>query len=169
MKNIESIILYCENCESIEIEGRYIGEIELIGLKQIITRYGEYRICEDFILEINRDADKKYKSFGMISDEILFERLINIRDIVSITIRYNDGSLEDNMYMPYREEENNYQTNRYQHVYKSNLNHLYIVCSKEKEISDYFDMEYINDEKAMNIYWKMLESKKNIKGDEGYE
>lgn len=161
MKNIESIILHCENCESLEIEGRHIGEIEIRGLKQCIRRYGNgirnYRICDDFVLEIHKDADKKYKSFGMISDEVLFNRLMNTRDIVLITIKYNDGTIDDDIYIPYHEEENTFSMNTYQYVYYSVPHHLYIVCSKENKISDYFDMNYINDEKAMNIHWKMIQ------------
>ena len=134
MKNIESIILHCENCESIEIEGRYIGEFEIIGLKNVIKRHGneikEYRICEDFILEIHKDADKKYKSFGMISDESLFVRLMDTRDIISITIKYNDKTIDDDIYLPYKEEDNTYQKNRYQHMYYSIPEHLYIICTK---------------------------------------
>lgn len=161
MKNIESIILHCENCESIEIEGRYIGELEIRGLKDVIKRHGSgiknYRTCEDFVLEIHRDADKKYKSFGIISDEVLFNRLMNTRDIVSITIKYNDGTIDDDIYIPYNEEENTFSMNKYQHVYYSIPHHLYIVCSKENKISDYFDMHYINDEKAIDIHWKMIQ------------
>lgn len=161
MKNIESIILHCENCESIEIEGRYIGEIEIRGLKQCIRRHGNsirnYRTCEDFVLEIHRDADKKYKSFGMISEDVLFNRILNTKDIVSITIKYNDRTMDDDIYVPYNEEENTFSINKYQHVYYSIPHHLYIVCSKENDISDYFDIHYINDIKAMDIHWKMIQ------------
>lgn len=161
MKNIESIILHCENCESIEIEGRYIGEIEIRGLKDVIKRHGSgiknYRTCEHFVLEIHRDADKRYKSFGMISDDVLFNRLLNTRDIVSITIKYNDGTIDDDIYIPYNEQENTFSMNEYQHVYYSIPHHLYIVCSKENKVSDYFDMHYINDTKAIDIHWKMIQ------------
>ena len=161
MKNIESIILHFENCESIEIEGRHIGEIEVRGLKQCISRHGNsirnYRICDDFVLEIHKDADKRYKSFGMISDDVLFNRLLNTKDIVSITIKYNDGTIDDDIYVPYNEDENTFSINKNQHVYYSILNHLYIVCSKENLIKDYFDIGYINDEKAMKIHWKMIQ------------
>lgn len=161
MKNIESIVLHFENCESIEIEGRYIGEIEIRGLKQVIRRHANsiktYRTCEDFVLEIHKDADKKYKSFGMISDKVLFNRLMDTRDIVSITIKYNDGTIDDDIYIPYHEEENTFLMNKYQYVYYSIPHHLYIVCSKENLIKDYFDITYINDEKAMNIHWKMIQ------------
>ena len=160
MKNIESIILHFENCESIEIEGRHIGEIEIRGLKQCIGRHGNgirnYRICDDFVLEIHKDADKRYKSFGMISDDVLFNRLLNTKDIVSITIKYNDGTIDDDIYIPYKEEDT-FLSNEYQKVYKSGPNHLYIVCSKDNLIKDYFDINYINDEKAMNIHWKMIQ------------
>lgn len=161
MKNIESIILHFENCESIEIEGRYIGEIEVRGLKQVISRHGngirDYRICDDFVLEIHKDADKRYKSFGMISDDVLFNRLMNTRDIVSITIKYNDGSIDNDIYVPYHEEENTFSMNKYQYIYYSIPHHLYIVCSKENKISDYFDIHYINDTKAIDIHWKMIQ------------
>lgn len=161
MKNIESIILHCENCESIEIEGRYIGEFEIRGLKDVIKRHGnsikEYRTCENLVLEIYRDADKKYKSFGMISDQTLFVRLMDTRDIVSITIKYNDGTIDDDIYIPYNEQENTFSINEYQHVYYSIPHDLYIVCSKENKVSDYFDMHYINDTKAIDIHWKMIQ------------
>lgn len=161
MKNIESIVLHFENCESIEIEGRYIGEIEIRGLKQVIRRHANsiktYRTCEDFVLEIHRDANKKYKFFGMISDDVLFNRIMNTKDIVSITIKYNDRTIDDDIYIPYNEEENTFAINKYQHVYYSIPNHLYIVCSKDKKISDYFDMNYINDEIAMDMHWKIMQ------------
>lgn len=161
MKNIESIILHCENCESIEIEGRHIGEIFIDGMKEVIRRRGnkitKYRICEDFVLEIHRDANKRYKTFGMISDDVLFDRIINARDIVSITIKYDDKTIDDDIYILYKEEDT-FLSNEYQNVYKSGLNHLYIVCSKDNSIRDYCDINYINDEKAMNIHWKMLQT-----------
>lgn len=160
MKNIESIILHFENCESIEIEGRHIGEIEVRGLKQVISRHGNgirnYRICDDFVLEIHKNADKKYHSFGMISDDVLFNRLMNTKDIVSLTIKYNDGTIDDDIYIPYKEEDT-FLSNEYQKVYKSGPNHLYIVCSKENLIKDYFDIGYINDEKSIDIHWKMIQ------------
>ena len=161
MKNIESVILYFENCESIEIEGRHIGELEIRGLKDVIKRHGSgiknYRTCEDFIIEIHKDADKKYKSFGMISDQTLFVRLMNTRDITSITVKYDDGSIDDNIYVLYKEQENTFSMNEYQHVYYSIPHHLYIVCSKENKVSDYFDMHYINNTKAIDIHWKMMQ------------
>lgn len=160
MKNIESIILYCENCESIEIEGRYIGEILVLGMKENIKRHGnalrQYRRCEDFVLEIHKDANKKYKTFGMISDDVLFDRISNVPDIVSITIKYDDGTMDDNIYVPYKEQDT-FLVNKYQNVYCSDVNHLYVICSKESLVGDYFDMGYINDEKAMNIHWKMIQ------------
>ena len=161
MKNIESIILHFENCESIEIEGRHIGEIEVRGLKQVITSHGNgirnYRICDDFVLEINKNANKKYHSFGMISDDVLFNRLMNTKDIVSLTIKYNDGTIDDDIYVPYNEDENTFVINKNQDVYYSIPHHLYIVCSKENKISDYFDIGYINDERAIDIHWRMIQ------------
>ena len=116
MKNIENIRLHCENCEVIEIEGRYIGEIQINGLTQNLRRHGNeikhYKTCEYFVLEIHRDANKKYKSFGMISDVLLFERIFNTQDIVSITIKYNDRTIDDNIYIPYNEEENTFAINK---------------------------------------------------------
>ena len=160
MKNIESIILHCENCESIEIEGRYIGEIFISGIQENIRRHGNairnYKSCKDFVLEIHRDANKKYKTFGMISDDVLFTRIINTRDIVSITIKYDDKSIDDDIHVPYKEEDT-FLSNEYQKVYKSGPNHLYIVCSKDNLIDTYCDIDYLNDEKAMNIHWKMIQ------------
>ena len=160
MKNIESVILHCENCESLEIEGRHIGEIFIVGMKENIRRHAntvkQYRKCEDFVLEIHRDANKKYKTFGMISDDILFNRINEIPDIVSITIKYDDRTVDDNIYVSYKEKET-FLINEYQHTYKSKSNHLYIVCSKDSSICDYFDLSYIDDEKAMNIHWKMIQ------------
>lgn len=160
MKNIESIILHCENCESIEIEGRHIGEIEIKGLTQNLRRHGNeikyYKTCEDFVLEIHKDSNKRYKTFGMISDDVLFDRIINVPDIVSITIKYNDGTIDDNIYVPYKEKDT-FLINKYQHTYCSGAKHLYIICSKENLIGDYFDIGYINDEKSMNIHWKMIQ------------
>ena len=161
MKNIESIILHCENCESLEVEGRHIGEIFIIDIKENICKHGSgirhYKTCEDFVLEINSDANKRYKTFGLMSDDTLFDRITNQKDIVSITIKYNDRSIDDDIYVQYKEKET-FLSNEYQNVYMSNLNHLYIVCSKEKIINDYFDISYINDEKAMNIHWKMIKN-----------
>ena len=159
MKNIENIRLHCENCEVIEIEGRHIGEIQINGLTQNLRRHGNeikyYKTCEYFVLEIHRDANKKYKSFGMISDVLLFERIFNTQDIVSITIKYDNGII-DEVYLPYKEKDT-FLTNEYQKVYISSVNHLYIICSKNNIPNDYFDIGYINDEKAMNIHWKMIQ------------
>jgi hypothetical protein len=161
MKNIESIILHCENCETIKIEGRHIGVIQINGLTQNIGRHGDkikyYKTCSDFVLEIHRDANTRYKTFGMISDALLFERISDTPDIITITIKYDDGTIDDDIYVCYKGK-NSFFINEYQKVYKSKIGHLYIVCSKENTINDYFDIGYINDEKAMNIHWKMIKN-----------
>ena len=69
----------------------------------------------------------------------------------------NDGTIDDDIYIPYHEEENTFSMNEYQYVYYSIPHHLYIVCSKENKIFDYFDMHYINDTKAIDIHWKMIQ------------
>ena len=93
-----------------------------------------------------------------VKANIAFEKGVKDLNVTthSITIKYDDRTVDDNIYVSYKEKET-FLINEYQHTYKSKSNHLYIVCSKDSSICDYFDLSYIDDEKAMNIHWKMIQ------------
>ena len=98
---IRKIELGLENCETITIDGKYIGHFYAGDIKKEIARVAcndnsMHEICHSFCIEIHKDANKKYAPFGIEKDETLtFNRLMEWNDITDITIHLYDQYDED--------------------------------------------------------------------------
>lgn len=96
---IKQIDFILENCEIVSIPGYYIGFIDINDIKTNISRVAcncvmEMRVCNDFAIEIHRDANKKYAPFDIDDPERItstFDRLTKWRDITSIELTLTDN------------------------------------------------------------------------------
>lgn len=99
-EGIDYIELEFENCESVRIPRKYIGEFVIDNIKKSFRRtavnhIGECTIAKNIAFSINRDYDIKPCPSYMLGQKIdeseadysVFER-INIGDITHITITY---------------------------------------------------------------------------------
>jgi hypothetical protein len=162
---INKIELVLENCESLIIEGKYIGDFIIDNIKTTITRQGcnyigKYQYCEDLALEISSIANTNYPvPWGGMSDCTLFQRLSNHRDITSIKVYYDDIETPDVLYVEYEAEVENRlgSNNIHQKSYISGLDNLYIVISKDKNISSYFNLYDINNKESMDFKYQMYD------------
>ena len=165
MKNIKSIELILENCDSIKIERDkigefFLGEIETKIARMAVNSIAKYKKSNLFLLELFKKADVNYHPFGMDEEESVFNRLTTWHDITGIDIIYENGKVENYLFSY---DEGEYENelgavNINEDTYISELGNLYIVISKDKKkVTDYFSLEDINDEAQMKFKEQMYE------------
>ena len=185
MNRLNEITFGLENCESITVQGKYVGEFRATDFRKEIARVAmnaicEQEVCEKFFLELHRDADKEYAPFGIDdSKTTVFRRLTEFGDITSIQFTLTDDDVyyeckvasdentkECDYLLVYDSEYDSLgANNRNQKSFLSDNGWLYIVVSKGKEeVRDIFDMNEINSAD----YAKFVEDMYDI-GDKGWE
>ena len=157
--NLEKIVFVLENCDVIEIPGKYVGDMSAHNLKTTIRRvacnaFGECRVCEVFYIEIHRDAEGVRYPFDdpqLQGAHSLFERL-SCGDITSVRM-VMDGS-EKEFFVPWNPEDeyhNSWQVSRI-----SKCGHLYITISEESIFDEVFPAGEIDDSEMMDFHMDML-------------
>ena len=168
---LKYITFILENCDSITIDGKYVGDFIVADIKTEIKRIASNAInkidfVDMFAIEIHKDANKERYQFDQTDfadwKQMTFDRLNKYHDIVSIEFElYDDYAEEDETpciehYAYYvdwtgdSDEINNAQNN-----YVSKDGHLYIVISANKTIEDFFDKEEIDDSDYMDFHFSM--------------
>lgn len=158
MKEVKSITLVLENCETIKLDRKHIGSFLVDNIKYSISRMAcnsisTFTFCENFAIEINRNASKVGTNYNSNQDAL--KRLITYSDITAIDIKYEDDT-EEYIYVDWNEENNHCNNNNQKH-YMNKFGDLYIVVSSGKVIDDYFDIEEIEDEEDIDFTWVMYE------------
>jgi len=165
---IKQIELILENCDVITIDGKYIGDFLIDNIHTSIARIAcnaieEMRYADTIMMEIHKDANKIRYQFGQTDveefEQLTFDRLIGCGDITSITfelVNENDTHSKKHHYYVNWTGDSDY-VNEAQKSYISECGHLYIVISKDDDISDFFDMEEINDPDNMDFKFDMLD------------
>lgn len=171
LKNITFVL---ENCDSITIDGKYIGDFYVGDIKREIKRIASNAICEmnitnNFMIEIHKDANVKRCDFFDVfsftdkeNSHMTFDRFLECNDITSIDFvleeESNDFDYPCKAYSYYVNwvGDSDY-VNEAQKTYLSKAGHLYIVISKEEYVSDFFDLEEINDEDEMAFKFSMYD------------
>ena len=166
---IKYLDLTLENCERIRIDGKYIGMFLVDDLHTYFARVAcnaieKMETCHTFAMEIHKDADKKYDSFGRESETTAFTRIKEWNDITYVYFVLEETYVEDGS-IPKTEEysygvcwtgnsdyENEAQTN-----YISELGHMYIVISDKNKFEDLFDKEEINDAEYIDFHMSMFD------------
>lgn len=157
MKSVKSVEFVFENCECFSIDAKYFGTLKLSDFHLCIQRIAANAIVKmncvgTVAMEIFSDGNKKYAPFGCEDEaEKCFDRLNMYHDITSIEIIYDDDTSET-YYVDYEGD----ATNEYQKNYMNNFGDMYIVISKDKGISDFFDEDEINDEEIISFAKDMI-------------
>lgn len=170
IKYIEFIF---ENCDSIKIEGKYIGYFLVDDLKTSIKRIAINSIkkmdsANIVAIEIHKDTNKERCAFGQnhFEDfkEMTFDRFKKYGDITSIQFELEEDYVEEGR-SPRREYYDYYVSwtgdneyvNEAQKTYLSKSGNLYIVIADKKNIEDFFCLEDIEDEEYMDFHFNMYD------------
>jgi len=159
MKEIKSLELHLENCETVVVDRKYIGMFLLDEYNKYFNRCALNSISggESFnklILQIHPDLDKtEQDNLFQFDDEpkrLPIKRLHEHNDITQITINFEDGTNE-HYFITWSEESE--WNNEYQ---KSHINkhtgELFIVVDKDNTIEDYFKWEIENKDFEMTMW-----------------
>lgn len=170
---IKQIDFILENCEIVSIPGYYIGFIDINDIKTNISRVAcncvmEMRVCNDFAIEIHRDANKKYAPFDIDDPERItstFDRLTKWRDITSIELTLTDNEyydedfdehIETNKIFLHWTGDNEFE-NAGQLCYINKSGDLYITVNDgKKSMYDVFGKE-IDDPECVDLHFEFMD------------
>lgn len=158
MKEVKSIALVLENCEVITIAREHIGKFHCKDITSTIARIAcnsisKKQYCGEFYLEMHKNADGHYSSFGEESDETVFKRLA-YDDITRIKIIYEDDTVEYYI-MPWEDADITGCNNEYQTSYVSKCGNMYICICRDKSIEDMVDFDSIDNLPVMESLWEI--------------
>ena len=168
---LRSIEFILENCDSIVVDGKYIGEFIVDDIKTSISRIAcnainRMDVTNTVAIELHKDSNKERHAFGCNSfeSETVFDRLEG-NDITSIRFDLVDEftSAESgepkvehyDYYIDWVGEGDDDSVNSAQSTYISECGNLYLVICKDKTIDDFFNKEEINDEDCVNFSFDM--------------
>lgn len=122
MKELNSIVLIFENTDSMEINADYIRGLSINGITKSIGQIDYYekdieeqKSAQEVYFIIKESTKLKYNPFNFENKEIIFNRLIEFKDITHITLVYSDESRQTFL-VPYKETgdgNNDYQLVEY--------------------------------------------------------
>lgn len=152
MKSIKKLSIIFENCESVNIETDYIGYVELSDIKNSIRKVacnciGYSSVCETFLISIDHKIPKQTETYG---DKLInpIDRLNEYKDIVSISVTYEDDS-EEEIYLPWGDRE---YTNQYQENYINKFGDIFICISEDHKLSDFYSEKDMESEDFLQYY-----------------
>lgn len=162
-----------ENCDSIKIEGKYIGDFLVDNLETSIKRIACNSIDKIYVantvaIEIYKDANKERYQFDQDHVEnfkqMTFDRFKAYGDITSIQFTLEEDYIEEGQ-VPCKEYYDFYvdwtgdsdYENDAQKIYLSKEGNLYIVIADGKKIEDFFDLEEIEDENYIAFHFSMCD------------
>lgn len=167
LKNIEFIF---ENCDSINIDGKYIGDFLVDDIKTSIKRIAcncitKIDVAHTIAIEIHKDANHERYAFGQTQIEdfkqTVFDRLGAYNDITAIKFtleKWCDGGPKDTTYSYYVDWTGDSEySNEAQINYQSKEGHFYILIKDKAQFVDYFDMDLINDPEYAEFHFSMMD------------
>ena len=166
---LDKITFILENCDSVTIDGKYIGSFNVEDIRTTISRVAcnaimKMECAHTFFVEIHKDADEKYFEFGQNDsrfEQEKFKRLL-VDDITAIEFDLVDQYAKEGE-EPRREHydyyvewtgDNDY-VNASSHSFISDLGHLYIFIGPEEKYSEFIDKDVLNDKDAIDFKFKM--------------
>lgn len=170
---LKHITFIFENCDSITIEGKYIGDFLIDDLETFIHRTACNSIervdaANTVAIEIHKDANKERYAFGQDNTDDLkqmtFDRFKEYADITAVQFELEENYIEDEKaarteHYDYYVDwvgESDYE-NEAQKTYLSKTGNLYIVIANEKRLDDFFDLEEVDDERHMDFHFDMYD------------
>lgn len=165
---LDKITFAFENCDSLTIDGKYIGEFDVEDIRTTINRVAcnaimKMECTHTFFVEVHKDANGKYYEFEQEDthfEQEKFKRLL-MNDIAAIEFDLVDERVEEGK-EPRREHYDYYvewtggdYVNASSHSFISDLGHLYIFIGSEEKYNDFVNKNTLNDEKNINFKFKM--------------
>jgi hypothetical protein len=146
VKNIRSIELAFENCEYVILPVYTIGICYAGEVHSEISRIASNAvISSDFVDEVALEI------FPEAEDLTIFERILAFDDVTNLVIEYNDGTSQELSVLYDSDTDALGAPNNNQHSYKSSLNVLYLLISRNKNVHDYFSKYDIEDSETVNF------------------
>lgn len=109
MKELNSIVLIFENTDSMEINADYIRGLSINGITKSIGQIDYYekdieeqKSAQEVYFIIKESTKLKYSPFNFENKEIIFNRLIEFKDITHITLVYSNEQ-KQTFSVPYEE------------------------------------------------------------------
>lgn len=152
--NLKQITFVFENCDSIKIEGTYIGDFLVDDIKTSIRRTSINAIhrmdtANTVVIEILKEANKECSDFDQYdvdnSRQMTFDRFMKYGDITGIQFELEENPIgtEQSPCTKYYYYVNwtgdSKYTNDAQKTCVSPCGNLYIVIADGKEIEDFFN------------------------------
>lgn len=162
MKNVKSVNLVLENCEVINIEAKYFGQLLLEKIRTKVYRVAmnsisRMQVVNRVAIELFSEANVPYDSFGEESRETIFDRLTNYNDIAQIELIYDDEGKDTELFIVnWVDDDQCGCTNKLQKSYTSKPGNLYILIGKDMKLKNFFDKEEIEDEQCMMFAKSMV-------------
>lgn len=165
---LKEITFILENCDSITIDGKYIGDFVVQDIHTVIQRIAcnainKIEIANEVAIEIHKDANKERYEFGLEKcKRMTFDRLTDYPDITNIEFELIDD-YSDGEETPHVEKYDycvcwvgrNDAINEAQKDYISKDGNLYIVIADSKGIDDFFNKNDIDDSEYMDFSFSM--------------
>lgn len=135
MDKIKKIEIGFENCETAMIENSHIQSFKIKGINNSNI---EYPTCEEMYIEIRKNANKPYFSFGELTTTPLFKRITDYSDIAFIEITFENGKIST-YYLPWTDypEEDFLTSNEFQTSYIDDSGNIHIYVSKKQTVNEY--------------------------------
>lgn len=106
---MKELRILLENCDTITVDSKDINFLDMEHINKlpqdiniICQTTGETCTTDKVTLILPKDANLPHREFGVFDETTVFKRLMRRRDIVSLTIVYEDEK-EVTYYMPYME------------------------------------------------------------------
>lgn len=108
---MKELRIFLENCDSITINSQHIQFLDMEHINKvspdvniICQTTGQLCTADKVTLILSKGANLPHREFGVFDETTVFKRLMRRRDIVSLTIVYEEGK-EVTYHGPYDEDE----------------------------------------------------------------
>lgn len=95
---MKELRIFLENCDSITIDSQHVQFLDIENINKvspdvniICQTTGQLCTADKVTLILSKNANLPYREFGVFGETTVFKRLMKRRDIVSLTIVYEDG------------------------------------------------------------------------------
>lgn len=111
---MKELRIFLENCDSITIDSQHIQFLDMEHINKVspdvnIICQTTRQLCtaDRVTLILSKNANLPHREFGIFDETTVFKRLMKRRDIVSLTVVYEDGK-EVTYYVSYDEFEHGF-------------------------------------------------------------
>ena len=108
---MKELRIFLENCDSITIDSQHVQFLDMEHINKVspdvnIICQTTRQLCtaDRVTLILSKKANLPYREFSFFDETTVFKRLMKRRDIVSLTVVYEDGK-EVTYHGPYDEDE----------------------------------------------------------------